>query len=63
VDRADFGVRVGGEKAEQIVRRLAFPIARLAERLRCPKCGCRRTAVVFDAPTDAGFAAGRISTA
>jgi hypothetical protein len=24
-----------------------FPLARLAERLRCPRCGSRRVAVVF----------------
>jgi len=25
-----------------------FPLSRLAERLRCPRCGCRRMAVAFD---------------
>lgn len=25
----------------------AFPLGRLAERLRCPRCGCRRVAVMF----------------
>lgn len=29
-----------------------FPIARLADRLRCPRCGCRRVAVFFDVPMD-----------
>jgi hypothetical protein len=24
-----------------------FPMARLAERLRCPRCGCRQVAVMF----------------
>jgi hypothetical protein len=32
----------------------AFPIGRLAERLRCPRCGCRRVAVVFGSPGEAG---------
>ena len=27
-----------------------FPMARIADRLRCPRCGCRRVAVVFDPP-------------
>jgi hypothetical protein len=28
-----------------------FPIARIAERLRCPRCGCRRVAVLFGPPS------------
>jgi hypothetical protein len=28
-----------------------FPLAGIAERLRCPRCGCRRVAVVFETPT------------
>lgn len=28
----------------------AFPIARLAERLRCPECGSRRIRVLFRLP-------------
>ena len=28
----------------------AFPLARLAERLRCPRCGCREVAVMFEPP-------------
>lgn len=31
-----------------------FPIARLAERLRCPRCGCRRVGVMFGPPTSYG---------
>ena len=27
-----------------------FPLARLAERLRCPRCGSRRVAVLYDPP-------------
>ena len=27
-----------------------FPLARIAERLRCPRCGCRRVAVMFGPP-------------
>jgi len=27
-----------------------FALARIAERLRCPRCGCRRIAVTFDPP-------------
>jgi hypothetical protein len=28
-----------------------FPLARLSERLRCPRCGCRRVAVMFGPST------------
>jgi len=28
----------------------AFPLASLSERLRCPRCGSRRIAVIFDPP-------------
>jgi hypothetical protein len=28
----------------------AFPLSRLADRLRCPRCGCRRIGVMFDPP-------------
>jgi hypothetical protein len=34
----------------------AFPLARLAERLRCPRCGSREIAVLFDPPAGAGYA-------
>ena len=27
-----------------------FPFARIADRLRCPRCGCRRVAVIFGPP-------------
>jgi hypothetical protein len=27
-----------------------FPLARIAERLRCPRCGCRRVSVMFGPP-------------
>ena len=27
-----------------------FPLARVAERLRCPRCGCREVAVMFSPP-------------
>jgi len=27
-----------------------FPLARLAERLRCPRCGCREISVMFTTP-------------
>jgi hypothetical protein len=27
-----------------------FPLARLAERLRCPRCGCRKVSVIFEPP-------------
>jgi len=27
-----------------------FPLADLASRLRCPRCGCRRVAVMFGPP-------------
>jgi hypothetical protein len=29
-----------------------FPIARIAERLRCPRCGCREVSVMFNPPTN-----------
>jgi len=29
-----------------------FPIARVAERLKCPRCGCRNVAVMFSPPTN-----------
>ena len=28
-----------------------FPLARIADRLRCPRCGCRRISVMFTPPT------------
>ena len=28
-----------------------FPLAMLASRLRCPRCGARKVAVAFDVPT------------
>jgi len=28
----------------------AFPIARIADRLRCPRCGCKDMTVMFSAP-------------
>jgi hypothetical protein len=28
----------------------AFPLARLAQCLLCPRCGCRDVAVIFDLP-------------
>jgi hypothetical protein len=27
-----------------------FPLARIAERLRCPRCGCREVSVMFTTP-------------
>jgi hypothetical protein len=27
-----------------------FPLARIAERLRCPRCGCRQVSVMFGPP-------------
>ena len=27
-----------------------FPLARLADRLRCPRCGSRRVSVMYDPP-------------
>jgi len=27
-----------------------FPLARIAERLRCPRCGCRGISVMFSPP-------------
>jgi len=28
-----------------------FPIARIAERLRCPRCGCRHMSLLFNPPS------------
>ena len=33
-----------------------FPIARIADRLRCPRCGCRRIGVMFGPPSNYGQA-------
>jgi hypothetical protein len=32
-----------------------FPMARIAERLRCPRCGCREVAVMFAPPSSSGI--------
>ena len=37
----------------------AFPLGRLAERLRCPRCGCRRVSVMFGPPGGIGAVAAR----
>jgi len=37
-----------------VARGRDFPLARIAERLRCPRCGCRRIAVVFGPPSSSG---------
>jgi hypothetical protein len=34
-----------------------FPLARIAERLRCPRCGCRQIAVLFSPPRTYGVSA------
>jgi hypothetical protein len=34
-----------------------FPLARIAERLRCPRCGSRRVAVIFGPPRNSGVSA------
>ena len=31
-----------------------FPLAQISERLRCPRCGCRRIAVMFGPPSNSG---------
>ena len=31
-----------------------FPLARVAERLRCPRCGCRDVSVMFSPPENFG---------
>jgi hypothetical protein len=33
-------------------RGAAFPISSLESRLKCPLCGSRRVAVIFDVPTE-----------
>jgi hypothetical protein len=34
----------------------AFPLARLAERLRCPRCGSRTVQVIFEPPATSRIA-------
>jgi hypothetical protein len=34
-----------------------FPLARLAERLRCPRCGCGKVGVMFGPPSSTGVRA------
>jgi hypothetical protein len=36
-----------------------FPLARIAEQLRCPRCGCRRVAVMFGPPNGYELVAAR----
>ena len=36
-----------------------FPIGRLAERLRCPRCGCREIAVMFEPSRGIGALSAR----
>ncbi len=42
-----------------ITRGRDFLIGRLADRLRCPRCGCRRVSVMFSPPSGQGIAAAR----
>lgn len=37
-----------------------FPVARIAERLRCPRCGCRQVRVMIDPRNTFNAAAGTI---
>jgi hypothetical protein len=37
-----------------------FPIARIAERLRCPRCGCREISVMFSPSTRPNAEASRL---
>jgi hypothetical protein len=56
-----------GYRAELDMRTLVctrgrdFPLARIAERLRCPRCGCRRVAVMFGPPSGYGMKAESIA--
>jgi DNA-directed RNA polymerase subunit RPC12/RpoP len=36
-----------------------FPLSWLQERLRCPRCGSRRVAVMFEPPANRAITAGR----
>jgi hypothetical protein len=36
-----------------------FPLARLADRLRCPRCGCRQVVVIFEPPATREVVAAR----
>lgn len=61
--RCAFGTRDGMKSVRECVYReeldlatlvwtrgAAFPIARLESRLKCPRCGSRRVALLFDMP-------------
>jgi hypothetical protein len=39
------------------VRGRDFPLAHIAQRLRCPRCGCRRVGVMFGPPSTFGLSA------
>jgi hypothetical protein len=36
-----------------------FPLGLLQQRLKCPRCGCRRISVMFGPPSNGGRAAAR----
>jgi hypothetical protein len=40
-------------------RGAAFPLARLDSRLKCPRCGSRRVALIFDMPSPARSVSSR----
>jgi len=40
-----------------------FPLIKLAERLRCPNCGCREVAVMFSSPPTSNSLAAGVSRA
>ena len=39
-----------------------FPLAHIATRLRCPRCGCRRVGVMFGPPSTYGINYGQASS-
>jgi hypothetical protein len=39
-----------------------FPLAHIAQRLRCPRCGCRRVGVMFGPPSTFGLNAAAAAT-
>ena len=38
----------------------ALPLSRLAERLKCPRCGSRRIRLLYDIPAEPGAAAQQV---
>jgi hypothetical protein len=54
VSSTESGARIDELDLQTLVctRGRDFPLAQIAEMLRCPRCGCRRVAVMFGPPTN-----------